>query len=127
VSERNRRFVLRERPSGRIGPGTFELVDEPVPNIVEGEALVRTQWISLDPANRGWIRDVPSYVSCITQNQLRAEHASSAAQLGNAMPSAEYSCRPQVVTLQHAAIGAPVMCCHSRRSPRDRCHRSWMG
>jgi NADPH-dependent curcumin reductase CurA len=62
VSERNRRFVLRERPSGRIGPGTFELVEEPVPNIVEGEALVRTQWISLDPANRGWIRDAPSYL-----------------------------------------------------------------
>ena len=62
MSERNRRFVLRERPSGRIGPGTFELVEEPVPNIVEGEALVRTQWISLDPANRGWIRDAPSYL-----------------------------------------------------------------
>jgi len=62
VSERNRRFLLRERPTGRIGPRTFELVDEPVPNIVEGEALVRTQWISLDPANRGWIRDAPSYL-----------------------------------------------------------------
>ena len=62
MSEGNRRFVLRERPTGRIGPGTFELVDEPVPNIVEGEALVRTQWISLDPANRGWIRDAPSYL-----------------------------------------------------------------
>ena len=62
MSEGNRRFVLRERPAGRIGPGTFELVDEPVPNIVEGEALVRTQWISLDPANRGWIRDAPSYL-----------------------------------------------------------------
>ena len=62
MSERNRRFVLRERPAGRIGPGTFELVEEPVPNIVEAEALVRTQWISLDPANRGWIRDAPSYL-----------------------------------------------------------------
>src|SRR5262249_59513400 len=59
---RNRRFVWGERRGGRIGPETFELVDEPVPNIAEGEALVRTQWISLDPANRGWIRDVPSYV-----------------------------------------------------------------
>ena len=62
MSEGNRRFVLRERPTGRIGPGTFELIDEPVPTIVEGEALVRTQWISLDPANRGWIRDAPSYL-----------------------------------------------------------------
>lgn len=62
MSERNRRFLLRERPSGRIGPGTFELVEEPVPEIGDGEALVRTQWISLDPASRGWIRDAPSYV-----------------------------------------------------------------
>lgn len=62
MSERNRRFVLRERPSGRIGPGTFELVEEPIPEIGDGEVLVRTQWISLDPANRGVIRDRESYV-----------------------------------------------------------------
>ena len=62
MSERNRRFVLRERPSGRIGPGTFELVEERIPAIVEGEALVRTQWISLDPTNRTWIRDTPTYL-----------------------------------------------------------------
>jgi NADPH-dependent curcumin reductase CurA len=62
VSERSRRFLLRERPSGRIGPETFELVEDPIPEIVDGEALLRTQWISLDPASRGWLRDRPSYV-----------------------------------------------------------------
>ncbi|MGZ4578353.1 MAG: NADP-dependent oxidoreductase, partial [Mycobacterium sp.] len=53
--ERNRRFLLRERPTGRIGPGTFELSEESVPELADGEALVRVDWISLDPTNRMWI------------------------------------------------------------------------
>lgn len=62
MTDRNRRFVLRERPSGRIGPGTFELSEQPVPEIGDGEALVRVDWISLDPTNRMWINDTPSYL-----------------------------------------------------------------
>jgi len=52
MPDRNRRFPLRERASGRIGPDTFELSEEAVPEIGEGEALVRVDWISLDPTNR---------------------------------------------------------------------------
>jgi NADPH-dependent curcumin reductase CurA len=59
---RNRRFLLRERPSGRIGPNTFELSEEAVPEIGDGEALVRVDWISLDPTNRTWINDTPTYL-----------------------------------------------------------------
>jgi NADPH-dependent curcumin reductase CurA len=33
-----------------------------VPVIGEGEALVRTRWISLDPANRAWLDDTPTYL-----------------------------------------------------------------
>jgi hypothetical protein len=58
----NRKFTLRERPSGRIDDGTFELVEEEMPEIGEGEALVRTEWISLDPTNRAWINDMPGYL-----------------------------------------------------------------
>ncbi len=53
MAERNRRFLLRQRPSGRINADTFELSEEAVPQIGDGEALVRVDWISLDPANRG--------------------------------------------------------------------------
>jgi hypothetical protein len=59
---RNRRFLLRERPTGRIGPDTFELDEREVPDIGDGEALVRTEWISIDPTNRAWIRDTPTYL-----------------------------------------------------------------
>jgi NADPH-dependent curcumin reductase CurA len=62
MPDRNRRFLLRERPSGRIGPNTFELSEEAVPEIGDGEALVRVEWISLDPTNRTWINDTPTYL-----------------------------------------------------------------
>ncbi|MGH3439371.1 MAG: NADP-dependent oxidoreductase, partial [Sciscionella sp.] len=57
MPDRNRRFLLRERPTERIGPDTFELSEEAVPEIRDGEALVRVDWISLDPTNRAWIND----------------------------------------------------------------------
>ena len=58
----NRCFVLRERPSARIDSNTFELRTESVPSIGEGQALVRVDWMSLDPANRAWIRSTPTYL-----------------------------------------------------------------
>jgi NADPH-dependent curcumin reductase CurA len=62
MTDINRRYLLRNRPTGRIAADTFELVEEPVPQIGEGEALVRTQWISLDPTNRAWINETPTYL-----------------------------------------------------------------
>lgn len=62
MPDRNRRYLLRERPTGRIGPNTFELSEEAIPEIGEGEALVRVEWISLDPTNRTWINDTPTYL-----------------------------------------------------------------
>ncbi len=59
---RNRRFLLHERPTGRIGSDTFELDEQELPEISEGQALVRTRWISLDPTNRAWINDTPTYL-----------------------------------------------------------------
>lgn len=62
MAVRNRRFLLRERPTGRIGPDTFELTEEAIPELGDGEALVRVNWISLDPTNRMWINDTPTYL-----------------------------------------------------------------
>jgi NADPH-dependent curcumin reductase CurA len=62
MSDSNRRFLLRHRPETTITGDTFELVEESVPEINDGEALVRTQWISLDPTNRAWISEIPTYL-----------------------------------------------------------------
>ncbi|HET7446190.1 MAG TPA: NADP-dependent oxidoreductase [Solirubrobacterales bacterium] len=58
----NRRFALRQRPHGRIDEETFELLEEELPSLQDGEALVRIEWISVDPTNRGWISEGPGYL-----------------------------------------------------------------
>ncbi len=62
MSETNRRFLLRERPKERVDADTFELVTEPVPEIKDGEALIRTEYVSIDPTNRTWLNDTPTYL-----------------------------------------------------------------
>lgn len=58
----NRSYVLRERPSARIDSNTFELRTTPVLPPGPGEALVRVEWMSLDPSNRAWINPVATYL-----------------------------------------------------------------
>ena len=62
MAEANRRFLLAERPTGPVDENTYDLVSEPVPEIGDGEALVRVKWISIDPTNRTWIGEVPTYL-----------------------------------------------------------------
>jgi NADPH-dependent curcumin reductase CurA len=58
----NRQLLLAKRPVGEPTPDDFEVkeVDDPTPG--DGEALVKVLQISLDPAMRGWMSDVPSYL-----------------------------------------------------------------
>ena len=62
MSESNRRYLLRQRPKERVDADTFELVTEPVPEIGEGEALIRNEYVSIDPTNRTWLNDTPTYL-----------------------------------------------------------------
>jgi NADPH-dependent curcumin reductase CurA len=49
VSDRNRRLLIRRIPAGPPHPTDFELTESPMPQAADGEVLVRTQWLSLDP------------------------------------------------------------------------------
>jgi NADPH-dependent curcumin reductase CurA len=57
----NRAYRLRRRPVGRPVAGDLELVSEEVPSPNDGEALVRTLYLSLDPTNRLWMSDMRQY------------------------------------------------------------------
>jgi NADPH-dependent curcumin reductase CurA len=63
VDERNQAILLREHPDGPVTDRTFELVERPVVPPAVDEVLVRTLWLSFDPAQRGWINPVRSYVA----------------------------------------------------------------
>ncbi len=49
----NRRIVLKGNPSGEPKPSDFEMVTEEVPAIADGQMLLRTKWLTLDPYMRG--------------------------------------------------------------------------
>jgi NADPH2:quinone reductase len=57
----NRAFRLRARPVGAPTAGDLELVHEPVRELADGEILVRTLYLSLDPTNRLWMSDMRQY------------------------------------------------------------------
>jgi NADPH-dependent curcumin reductase len=61
----NRRWLLHERPRGQPTESTFRFDSVPVPELGDGDALVRTIYFSLDPAMRGWINGEDTYVAGI--------------------------------------------------------------
>ncbi|MBN9146289.1 MULTISPECIES: NADP-dependent oxidoreductase [unclassified Novosphingobium] len=58
----NRRFLLVKRPVGTPLRDDFQLVREAVPDAPDGGMVVHNRFISLDPAQRGWMDDAPSYM-----------------------------------------------------------------
>ena len=58
----NRRFVLVRRPAGAPVPEDFAIVTEAIPVPPPGGFVVRNRFCSLDPAQRGWMDDAPSYM-----------------------------------------------------------------
>ena len=51
--ETNKQIVLRRVAQGMPAPDDFELVESPLPQPGDGEVLVRTIYLSLDPYMRG--------------------------------------------------------------------------
>ncbi|MFD8561959.1 NADP-dependent oxidoreductase [Streptosporangium canum] len=61
INRINRAYRLRRRPVGQLTDGDLELVEEQVPELADGQALVRTKLLSLDPTSRVWMSDMRSY------------------------------------------------------------------
>ncbi|MEM6804149.1 MAG: NADP-dependent oxidoreductase [Bacteroidota bacterium] len=58
----NKAFTLAHRPVGFVDDKTFNFGEEPLRELQEGEVLIKIQYISLDPAMRGWMNDGKSYI-----------------------------------------------------------------
>ena len=61
MSDGNRRVVLASRPQGAPTQENFRLETKPIPEPGDGQLLLRTIWLSLDPYMRGRMSDAPSY------------------------------------------------------------------
>ena len=57
----NKMLKLKSRPMmDEVSSENFELVEEEVRDIEDGEILVKNLYLSFDPTQRGWLNDVPS-------------------------------------------------------------------
>src|SRR5262247_286700 len=59
----NRQILLRSRPHGPPSLDNFELTETPMPEPGEGEVLMRTLYLSLDPYMRGRMSAAKSYAT----------------------------------------------------------------
>jgi NADPH-dependent curcumin reductase CurA len=58
----NHQLRLASRPSGAISAQNWQFTEEPVTVPAEGQVLVKTLVLSLDPAMRGWLNEGKSYI-----------------------------------------------------------------
>ncbi len=59
----NRQITLAARPVGMPKRSDFEIVTADVPDPGPGDVLVAVQYLSLDPAMRGWMDEGKSYIA----------------------------------------------------------------
>jgi NADPH-dependent curcumin reductase CurA len=57
----NRQWKLARRPVGMVSPDDFQYAEAPIPTLRDNESLVRTLYVSFDPAMRAFLHDRKSY------------------------------------------------------------------
>ncbi len=67
----NRQILLVEKPSGKLAPEHFKLREGAIPEVRDGEALLRVRYISLDAANRAWMHGA-TYRAAVEPNAVMA-------------------------------------------------------
>src|SRR5258705_11563879 len=67
----NRQVLLIEKPSGKLAPEHFKMSKGSIPEPKDGEALLRTRYISLDAANRAWMHGA-TYRAAVEPNTVMA-------------------------------------------------------
>jgi len=70
MSETNTQVRLAARPVGRPKPEDWSIEQVAVPQPGANEFLAKVIYISLDPAMRGWMNDVKSYIEPVGINEV---------------------------------------------------------
>jgi hypothetical protein len=55
TESKNRQWILKARPAGKLTGEEFLWSETPIPQLSDGEVLIRTLWLSIDPAQRIWM------------------------------------------------------------------------
>jgi NADPH-dependent curcumin reductase CurA len=58
---RNRRVILASRPKGVAQAENFSIIESELEPLTQGQIRIRNDFLSIDPAMRGWIADTVGY------------------------------------------------------------------
>ncbi len=76
VPSQYRQIFLRQRPDGIPQPEHFGIRTVPMPELSEGQFLVRNHYLSVDPAMRGWVSAVGNYSTPVPLGAVMPSYAS---------------------------------------------------
>ena len=79
----NRMVKLARRPKGMIVRDDFKLEDGPVPEPGDNQFRVRIEYISLDPAMRGWVNEGKSYVPPVAIGEIMRSYSAGIVEKSN--------------------------------------------
>lgn len=71
----NRKVLLSARPNGIPQAAHFTLVEESIPEPKAGQFLVRNQFLSVEPAMRGWVNAAANYVDPVALGEVMRSFA----------------------------------------------------
>ncbi len=55
TESKNRQWILKARPAGKLTGEEFRWTEAPIPLPSDGQVLIQTLWLSVDPAQRIWM------------------------------------------------------------------------
>src|SRR5437764_14732084 len=61
----NRKMFLRRRPEGLFQHGDFDLVEAPMPEVGDGEALIKVEYLGIDATVRTWLNRGEGYMPAV--------------------------------------------------------------
>src|SRR5690348_6311416 len=71
----NRQVILSSRPEGIPEASHFEIVESPVPDVADGQLLVRNLYLSVEPAMRGWVSAMTNYSEPVALGTVMRSYA----------------------------------------------------
>jgi len=88
----------------------FEVVDEPIPEPGEGEFRVKVEYVSLDPAMRGWISPGKSYVPPVPIDAVMRSFAAGYVDKSNHPDFQPGDAVAGMLSVQHYAVSRGERC-----------------
>jgi NADPH-dependent curcumin reductase CurA len=67
---KNKQLLLKRRPIGMPKENIWQLVEKEIPELNDDEFLIKNEYISLDPAMRGWLNESKSYIEPVQLNAV---------------------------------------------------------